>query len=413
MERKLSGRLETCHARTPGRGPRGAVPDFPRCTDGEQIDLAASGIGMPLLMLVAEGLWLRTGQPHYREWAKATGLLFALGAVSGTALSFELGPLWPRVMALAGSTIGPAFALGGCAFFVEAVFLGLYLYGWDRLSPPAHWLCGIPVALSGLLSGVPVCAVNAWMQAPVGFELDGSGRLTNIDPLATFRSPRWLPIAIHSSLSCYVAVGFAAAGVYAAGLLRGRRDAYHRSGRTIAIAPGRTGATGHRPFRRRGKGGGACLLKTWSRPRALPASSCTAYWPVRTSGGVWDLFAGGPRRDEQRAAIARAMGPAWEANHVWLIFVIVLLFTAFPAAFAALSVGLFGVFHFVPLGVSLRGAAFVFRGPQVGNPGPGHWGTAFGVASVRIAGRPRPGGGLAGKSPGRPAASCRGGRGGR
>src|SRR5262245_33820670 len=99
-------------------------------------------------------------------------------------------------------------------------------------------------------------------------------------------------------------------------------------------------------------------------------------------GGIWDLFAGGPRRDEQRAAIARAMGPVWEANHVWLIFVIVLLFTAFPAAFAALSVRLFGRVPRVLLGVSLRGAAFVFRGPQVAHRGAGRWGTVFGVASV-------------------------------
>ena len=99
-------------------------------------------------------------------------------------------------------------------------------------------------------------------------------------------------------------------------------------------------------------------------------------------GGVWDLFAGGPRRDEQRAAIAHAMGPVWEANHVWLIFVIVLLFTAFPPAFAALSVGLFGVFHFVLVGITLRGAAFVFRGPEIAERQASHWGTAFGVASV-------------------------------
>src|SRR5262245_18056170 len=99
-------------------------------------------------------------------------------------------------------------------------------------------------------------------------------------------------------------------------------------------------------------------------------------------GGIWDLFAGGPRRDVQRAAIARAMGPVWEANHVWLIFVIVLLFTAFPPAFAALSVGLFGLFHFVLLGITLRGAAFVFRGPEVADRRAGHWGTVFGVASV-------------------------------
>jgi cytochrome d ubiquinol oxidase subunit II len=99
-------------------------------------------------------------------------------------------------------------------------------------------------------------------------------------------------------------------------------------------------------------------------------------------GGIWDLFATGPRRFEQRAAIALAMGPVWEANHVWLIFVIVLIFTAFPPAFAALSVGMFGLFHFVLLGITLRGAAFVFRGPQIADRGRSTWGTIFGIASV-------------------------------
>ena len=200
---------------------------------------AAAGIAMPLLMLMAGGLWLRTRQPHYRDlakkWAKATGLLFAIGAVSGTALSFELGLLWPRFMEFSGSIIGPAFALEGFAFFIEAIFLGLYLYGWNRLTPTAHWLTGVPVAISGLLSGVLVVAVNAWMQAPVGFELDSAGEVTNVDPLATFRSPFWLHMAIHSSLSCYMAVGFAVAGVYAFGMLRGRREAYHRAGLSLAM----------------------------------------------------------------------------------------------------------------------------------------------------------------------------------
>jgi len=195
---------------------------------------AALGIGMPVLMLIAEGLWLRTGEPHYRDlarkWAKATALAFAIGAVSGTALSFELGLLWPRFMAFAGGVIGPAFALEGYAFFIEAIFLGLYLYGWDRLSPRAHWWTGVPVALSGLASGILVVAANAWMQAPVG-----------MDPGAPFRSPAWLHMSLHSSLSCYIATGFAVAGVYATGMLRGRRDAYHRSGLGIAMAVG--GAT--------------------------------------------------------------------------------------------------------------------------------------------------------------------------
>jgi cytochrome d ubiquinol oxidase subunit I len=206
---------------------------------GFHMVFAAAGIGLPALMLMAEGMWLRTGQAHYRDlahkWAKATGLLFAIGAVSGTALSFELGLLWPRFMERAGSIVGPAFALEGFAFFIEAIFLGLYLYGWERLSPWTHWLCGVPVAVSGLLSGILVVAVNAWMQAPVGFELDSAGRFANIDPLATFRSPLWVSMSIHSSLACYIAVGFAVAGIYAMGLLRGRRDAHHRSGLTLAM----------------------------------------------------------------------------------------------------------------------------------------------------------------------------------
>jgi cytochrome d ubiquinol oxidase subunit I len=206
---------------------------------GFHMIFAAVGIALPVLMLIAEGLWLRTGQQHYRElarkWAKATGLLFAIGAVSGTALSFELGLLWPRFMEFAGSTIGPAFALEGFAFFIEAIFLGLYLYGWNRLSPFAHWLTGVPIAITGLVSGILVVAVNAWMQAPTGHELDGSGRLMNVDPFATFKSPAWLHMSIHASLSCYIAVGFATAAIYAAAFLKGHRDAYHRSGLTIAM----------------------------------------------------------------------------------------------------------------------------------------------------------------------------------
>ena len=207
---------------------------------GFHMIFAALGIGMPVLMLIAERQWLRTGAAHYRElartWGKATALTFAVGAVSGTALSFELGLLWPRFMALAGGVIGPAFALEGYAFFIEAIFLGLYLYGWDRLSPRAHWWTGVPVAVSGLMSGVLVVAANAWMQAPVAFELGADGALASAHPMAAFQSPAWLHMAVHSSLSCYIATGFAVAGVYATGMLRGRRDAYHRSGVGIALA---------------------------------------------------------------------------------------------------------------------------------------------------------------------------------
>ncbi|HEY0672718.1 MAG TPA: cytochrome ubiquinol oxidase subunit I [Longimicrobiales bacterium] len=202
---------------------------------GFHMIFAALGIGMPLLLLIAEGLWLKTGQLHYRElaqqWAKATALTFAVGAVSGTALSFELGLLWPHFMQYAGATIGSAFTLEGFAFFIEAIFLGLYLYGWDRLSPRAHFLTGIPIAVSGLVSGILVVAVNAWMQYPA---LDAAGQ-PRMDPLAPFASPAWFHMSLHSSLSCYIATGFGAAGVYAVGLLRGRTDAYHRSALRIAL----------------------------------------------------------------------------------------------------------------------------------------------------------------------------------
>lgn len=216
---------------------------------------AALGIGLPLLMLIAEGLWLRTGREHYRDlartWAKATALTFAVGAVSGTALSFELGLLWPRFMEVAGSILGPAFALEGYAFFIEAIFLGLYLYGWDRLSPKAHWWAGVPVAISGLMSGILVVAANAWMQTPVGIDpaalsavpgtmapTSALGPLAMADPFAVFRTPYWFHMALHSSLSCYIATGFAVAGVYAMGMIRGRRDDYHRAGLRIAMAVG-------------------------------------------------------------------------------------------------------------------------------------------------------------------------------
>jgi cytochrome bd ubiquinol oxidase subunit I len=205
---------------------------------------AAVGMAMPLMMLIAEGRWLRTGDRDAlqlaKTWAKVTAVLFAIGAVSGTALSFELGLLWPRFMAFAGPLIGPAFALEGYAFFIEAIFLGLYLYGWDRLRPFAHWLCGWPVALSGAASGILVVSANAWMQQPVGFELAADGSPTNIDPVAALINPAWGLMAAHSTLSTYQAVGFAAAGVYAWALLRDRQPAragYNRLAVVIAMIP--------------------------------------------------------------------------------------------------------------------------------------------------------------------------------
>src|SRR5215210_863456 len=139
------------------------------------IIFAVVGIGMPMLMVIAERRWQKTGDPICLElskrWAKGTAILFAVGAVSGTVLSFELGLLWPTFMEHAGPLIGMPFSLEGVAFFLEAIFLGLWLYGWDRLSPAWHWLCGVMVAISGAVSGLFVMAVNAWMNTPAGFRL--------------------------------------------------------------------------------------------------------------------------------------------------------------------------------------------------------------------------------------------------
>src|SRR3954471_947825 len=160
---------------------------------GFHMIFAAIGVAMPLLMLVAEWRWIHRQDEDARRlahvWAKLTAVLFAIGAVSGTALSFELGLLWPRFMAFAGPLIGPAFALEGYAFFIEAIFLGLYLYGWERLRPLAHWLCGWPVALSGAASGILVVSANSWMQGPVGFDLGPDGMPVNIDPVAALVNP--------------------------------------------------------------------------------------------------------------------------------------------------------------------------------------------------------------------------------
>src|SRR5258705_8792481 len=151
------------------------------------IVFAAVGVGMPVLMVVAEGLHLRTREPVYldlaKRWAGGTAILFAVGAVSGTVLSFELGLLWPGFMELAGPIIGMPFSLEGFAFFTEAIFLGVYLYGWERVSPRAHLVAGILVAVSGAASGVFVVIANAWMNTPTGFTLV-EGRLADIDPIA-------------------------------------------------------------------------------------------------------------------------------------------------------------------------------------------------------------------------------------
>src|SRR5678815_1661255 len=168
------------------------------------IIFAAIGIAMPLLMVISEWRWMKTGDKGYltlaRRWGRGTAILFAVGAVSGTVLSFELGLLWPGFMGYAGAIIGMPFSLEGFAFFTEAIFLGIYLYGWTRVPPRAHLFAGAMVALSGALSGIFVVIANAWMNAPTGFRLV-DGKPVDIDPIAAMMNPAALPQTLHMTLA--------------------------------------------------------------------------------------------------------------------------------------------------------------------------------------------------------------------
>ena len=200
------------------------------------IVFATAGIGMPVLMAISEALYLKTRRPVYLEltkrWARGTAILFAVGAVSGTVLSFELGLLWPQFMAHAGAIIGMPFSLEGFAFFTEAIFLGVFLYGWNRIPPVAHWLSGVMVAVSGILSGIFVVTANAWMNAPTGFTYT-EGVFSDIDPSAAMFNRASLHETLHMTLAAFAATGFAVAGIHAFLLRRaqGRPDAvaFHRA----------------------------------------------------------------------------------------------------------------------------------------------------------------------------------------
>ena len=205
------------------------------------IIFAAIGIAMPLLMIIAEWKWLRSKDDIYltlaQRWAKGTAILFAVGAVSGTVLSFELGLLWPGFMGYAGSIIGMPFSLEGFAFFTEAIFLGIYLYGWKRVPPRAHLFAGAMVAVSGALSGIFVVIANAWMNAPTGFRLV-DGKPVDIDPIAAMLNPAAFSQTLHMTLAAYAATGFAVAGIHAFMLRRDRTNRFHQAALAIALLVG-------------------------------------------------------------------------------------------------------------------------------------------------------------------------------
>ena len=205
------------------------------------IVFAALGVGLPLLLCIAEGLALRKKDGTWlalaRQWAKAFAILFAIGAVSGVIIEFELSLLWPTFINFSGSIIGLPFALEGFAFFLEGIFLGIYLFGWDRLSPGVHWLCSFPIWISGTFSAWFVVSANSWMNSPAGFRIV-HGKVTGIDPFQAILNPSTPYETTHMILACYVVAGFGAAAVYAVGMLRGKRDDYHRKGLLLALALG-------------------------------------------------------------------------------------------------------------------------------------------------------------------------------
>ena len=203
------------------------------------IVFAAIGMGMPLLMAIAEWRWQRTGDPVYhllaRHWARGTAIFFAVGAVSGTVLSFELGLLWPGFMRHAGAIIGMPFSLEGFAFFTEAIFLGIYMYGWDRLSRRAHLAAGVVVAAAGLASALFVMTANAWMNDPTGFDVV-NGTFTNIDPVAAMLNRASFPMSLHMIFAAYIATGFGVAGLHAWLLRRQPASRFHRLAIAIGLA---------------------------------------------------------------------------------------------------------------------------------------------------------------------------------
>src|SRR2546428_94652 len=369
-------------------------------------------------------------------------------------------------MRSAGPIIGMPFSLEGFAFFTEAIFLGVYLYGWERVSRRAHLAAGVLVAVSGALSGIFVVIANAWMNTPTGFELV-AGRAVNVDPLAAMANPAALPQAVHMTLAAYAATGLGVAGIHAFLLLKDPSNAFHRRALVIALLVGGTARlawqgprprppadAGTRPRHAHGvhrdrsglgrDGSGspalgdlrgpedrgrrhadagahravshvhpAVLLSGCDRELALVPSdhpqspghrmslaelvagiivvALNAYALLGGAdfgGGVWDLLARGPRRERQRQLIAEAIGPVWEANHVWLILAIVLLFTCFPPAFARLGTLLHIPLSLVLIGIVLRGSAFTFwrygggAGGGHGSEPERHWGVVFAIASL-------------------------------
>lgn len=205
---------------------------------GFHIIFACIGMAMPFFMAWSHACYLKTKKPVYydltRLWSRGVAIFFATGAVSGTALSFELGLLWPGFMEHAGAIIGMPFSWEGTAFFLEAIALGIFLYGWNRIPPLLHWFCGLMVGITGVASGFFVVAANGWMNSPAGFDLI-DGVYTNIDPWAAMFNKAAFHQGIHMIIAAFVASGFAIAGLHALMLLRQPQNVLHRKALKISL----------------------------------------------------------------------------------------------------------------------------------------------------------------------------------
>ncbi len=204
------------------------------------IPLVCFGIAFPTMVLFAEWRYLTSGDPLFRalarRWSKIMIALFAVGVVTGTILSFEFGLLWPGFMAAFGNVFGLGFALEGFSFFVEAIFIAIYVYGWDRLSPRRHFLSGIPVAIAGIAGSLFVISVNGWMNRPSGFVLQ-NGTAVDAEPWsALFGNAFFWHEFVHMYFAAYVVAGFLVATPYAWGVLRGRGGRYERTALAIALS---------------------------------------------------------------------------------------------------------------------------------------------------------------------------------
>jgi cytochrome d ubiquinol oxidase subunit I len=205
---------------------------------GFHIVFACIGMTMPWLMAAAQWRYLKTREPIHRQlalaWAKGVAVFFAVGAVSGTVLSLELGLLWPNFMQHAGPIIGLPFSWEGTAFFLEAIALGLFLYGWERLPERVHMVAGVMVGVCGVSSGILVVSANAWMNSPAGFRWV-DGQALDVDPVAAMFNDAWASQALHMTLAAFVATSFAVAGVHALRLLRHPTSQLHQQGLRIAL----------------------------------------------------------------------------------------------------------------------------------------------------------------------------------